>query len=178
MTFSDPESRNEAILQNILGADNELLEPQSRIEELLQAILVQGALNTQSFELVNSIEIEDSETNTISLSDLDYTKVLIRISVAAGECGTIQTIVNSLGCGWWAENTSGGTCDTFAHITNGMFFAEYGSTMTQSVGANTPLVRREQSWGQLSETNIETIQITSSKYFPEGTTINIYAVSA
>ena len=40
--FGAPQSRNEAILQNILGADNELLPPQSRIEVLLQAILEQG----------------------------------------------------------------------------------------------------------------------------------------
>lgn len=33
--FNTPESRNEAILQNILGADNELQPPQSRIEVLL-----------------------------------------------------------------------------------------------------------------------------------------------
>lgn len=40
--FGAPQSRNEAILQNILGAENELLPPQSRIEVLLQAILEQG----------------------------------------------------------------------------------------------------------------------------------------
>ena len=40
--FDEPQSRNEAILQNILGADNELEEPQSRIEDLLQQILEQG----------------------------------------------------------------------------------------------------------------------------------------
>lgn len=37
--FNTPESRNEAILQNILGADNELVPPQSRIEVLLQLLL-------------------------------------------------------------------------------------------------------------------------------------------
>ena len=30
--FDAPQSRNEAILQNMLGANNELGEPQSRIE--------------------------------------------------------------------------------------------------------------------------------------------------
>lgn len=38
-TFSDPQSRNEAILQNMLGAKNELPEPMSRIEVLLIAVL-------------------------------------------------------------------------------------------------------------------------------------------
>lgn len=37
--FDEPQSRNEAILQNILGADNILMEPQSRIETLLQLLL-------------------------------------------------------------------------------------------------------------------------------------------
>lgn len=37
--FNEPESRNEAILQNILGANNELLPPESRIETLLQLLL-------------------------------------------------------------------------------------------------------------------------------------------
>ena len=40
--FDAPQSRNEAILQNMLGANNELGEPESRIEELLQQILEQG----------------------------------------------------------------------------------------------------------------------------------------
>ncbi len=42
MAFEKPQSRNEAILQNMLGAENELVPPQSRIEALLQAILLQG----------------------------------------------------------------------------------------------------------------------------------------
>lgn len=37
--FESPQSRNEAILQNILGADNSLLPPESRIEALLQQLL-------------------------------------------------------------------------------------------------------------------------------------------
>ena len=37
--FNEPQSRNEAILQNILGAENEIETPQSRNEAILQAIL-------------------------------------------------------------------------------------------------------------------------------------------
>lgn len=40
--FDAPQSRNEAILQNILGANNTLGEPQSRIEALLMQLLEQG----------------------------------------------------------------------------------------------------------------------------------------
>ena len=39
--FGTPESRNEAILQNILGGTNSLLYPESRIETLLLALLEQ-----------------------------------------------------------------------------------------------------------------------------------------
>ena len=37
--FGAPQSRNEAILQNMLGADNELGDPMSRIEYLLMQLL-------------------------------------------------------------------------------------------------------------------------------------------
>lgn len=37
--YGEPESRNEAILQNMLGADNEILPPVSRIEKLLIDLL-------------------------------------------------------------------------------------------------------------------------------------------
>ena len=39
MPFNAPQSRNEAILQNMLGANNTLGEPESRIEELLMELL-------------------------------------------------------------------------------------------------------------------------------------------
>jgi hypothetical protein len=39
MAENEPQSRNEAIVQNILGATNEIPEPQSRMEVLLQEIL-------------------------------------------------------------------------------------------------------------------------------------------
>lgn len=42
MSFDPPKSRNEAILQNMLGANNVLETPKSREEELLLQILQQG----------------------------------------------------------------------------------------------------------------------------------------
>lgn len=41
-THDAPQSANEAILQNMLGENNELREPQSRIEQLLLELLEQG----------------------------------------------------------------------------------------------------------------------------------------
>ena len=174
--FDEPQSRNEAILQNILGADNDLLPPESRIETLLQMILEENALNLKKFTLIEEIEVEDDDVNNIQRTGYDFSKMFIRGRSAAGECGTVQTIIGGYQCGWWAENTSGGVADTFAQIINGMFFSEYGVQMTQAAGNNTTLVRRELSYGQLTDKNIETVQITSSKYFPVGTVFEIYAV--
>lgn len=42
LELGNPQSRNEAILENMLGAENELLPPQSRIEVLLTALLESG----------------------------------------------------------------------------------------------------------------------------------------
>lgn len=39
MAFDTPQSRNEALLQNLLGAENEIGDPQSRIEAILTAML-------------------------------------------------------------------------------------------------------------------------------------------
>ena len=174
--FEAPQSRNEAILQNILGANNDLLPPESRIEVLLQAILEQGGLNVKKFELVETVEVTEAGTSKIERSGYDYTKVFIRGRIAAGECGNVQTIIGGYQCGWWAENAAGGVADTFAQILNGMFFSEYGAQMTQAAGNNTTLVRREISYGQLTDSNIQGVQITSSKSFPVGTVFEIYGV--
>lgn len=50
-------SRNEKILENILGADNEILEPFSRIEKLLLRLL--GQLNDTPNEPITNDEITE-----------------------------------------------------------------------------------------------------------------------
>lgn len=47
--FDAPQSRNEAILQNMLGANNVIGEPESRIEALLIQILEQGGISGEKF---------------------------------------------------------------------------------------------------------------------------------
>ena len=61
--FNTPESRNEAILQNILGADNKLLPPQSRIEVLLQLLLEE--LEGGSSEVVVDNALSKTSTNPV-----------------------------------------------------------------------------------------------------------------
>lgn len=176
--FSEPQSRNEAILQNILGADNELLPPESRIETLLQMILEQNALNTKNFELVETITVSEADVTSITRSDYDYKRLFIRgrIETSDGTAGVIQTKINDLPCGWWQDVGTGGVADTFAEVMNGMFFAVYGSALTQTTGANTQLVRREVSFGQVMDGNITEIELICENGFPVGTEFEIYGV--
>ena len=55
--FEAPQIRNEAILQNMLGAKNELPEPMSRIEVLLIAVLEK----LESLEAKIDAQEEESE---------------------------------------------------------------------------------------------------------------------
>ena len=61
--FETPQSRNEAILQNILGANNELLPPESRIETLLQLLLEE--LKGGSSEVVVDNALSKTSTNPV-----------------------------------------------------------------------------------------------------------------
>lgn len=61
--FETPQSRNEAILQNILGANNELLPPESRIETLLQLLLEE--LEGGSSEVVVDNALSNTSTNPV-----------------------------------------------------------------------------------------------------------------
>lgn len=55
--FSDPQSRNEAIIQNILGASNVLEDPQSRVETILQAILNNSSYTAEAKSRIEEILI-------------------------------------------------------------------------------------------------------------------------
>ena len=60
-TLDAPQSRIEALLQNILGEDYDIGEPQSRNEALLMLIAEQGAevesiTSEEITEIVNSID--------------------------------------------------------------------------------------------------------------------------
>lgn len=64
--FEAPQSRNEAILQNILGANNELSDPMSRIEALLIQLLatVQNIEGwKEASELTGKTLLEVGDTN-------------------------------------------------------------------------------------------------------------------
>ena len=74
-----PDSRNEAILENILGADNDLLPPFSRIEKLLLEIYERGVLSmpVTAGTYALKVTVEDGEpvyewvTITVTGGDTD-----------------------------------------------------------------------------------------------------------
>lgn len=69
-TYGIPQSRIEAILQNMLGEDNELVPPQSRNEELLLRILAMWKSGQQAGAVAEGVSLTDGMGGTIA----HYTK--------------------------------------------------------------------------------------------------------
>lgn len=69
--FDAPQSRNEAILQNMLGANNEIGDPQSRIEELLIKLLEQGGTAKYEYSVVDTLP-QNGENGIIYLVANDH----------------------------------------------------------------------------------------------------------
>ena len=62
--FESPQSANEAILQNILGANNVLRDPQSRVEAILLSILNEAEYHDDPFSVIETmlLAIKNGET--------------------------------------------------------------------------------------------------------------------
>lgn len=110
--FETPESRNEAILQNILGADNELQAPQSRIESYLQLILAMlggggdatevevayKILNKQNISIVHSSQSRANYNSYLILTQMGivYVKVVNGVVSAENLAGYTYTVSGSV----------------------------------------------------------------------------------
>ena len=68
MSFPRPQSRNEAILQNILGASNQLEPPQSRMEALLLQLLDQMKDVTHYIGVTTTPLEDGSTTNPVMIN--------------------------------------------------------------------------------------------------------------
>lgn len=106
--FDNPQSRNEAILQNILGADNSLLPPESRIETLLQQLLASlggsgdskefevgyKILNKQNISIVHSTESRAKYNSYLILTQMGivYVKVVDGTGTAENLAGYTYTV--------------------------------------------------------------------------------------
>lgn len=123
--MDSPQSRNEAILQNMLGADNELLPPESRIETLLQDLLAKlggsgdeteievayKILNKQNISIVHGTESRANYNSYLILTQMGivYLKVVEGTGTAVNlagysydvSCAVSETTVNiDLGYAW------------------------------------------------------------------------------
>lgn len=110
--FETPESRNEAILQNILGANNQLVPPQSRIETLLQLLLQElggsgddkefeigyKILNKQNISIVHSSQSRANYNSYLILTQMGivYVKVVDGSVTAENLAGYTYTVSGSV----------------------------------------------------------------------------------
>lgn len=113
--FNTPESRNEAILQNILGANNELLPPESRIETLLIALMnmlggggdnteVESAykiLNKQNVAITHGSESRANYNSYLVLTQMGivYIKVVNGTVTAENLAGYTYTVTGTVNVG-------------------------------------------------------------------------------
>ena len=97
MDFLEPESRNEAILQNMLGADNELVAPQSRIEYLLQEILEQGGTGGEvtPASVATAISGMSSAQKESSRESLDVSAIPT-VETVTGTTASIEAAANTI----------------------------------------------------------------------------------
>lgn len=112
--FEAPESRNEAILQNILGAENNLVPPQSRIETLLQLLLKElgggGDVATPEigYKILNKQNIAISHSSN---SRANYNAYLILTQIGIVYVKVVEGNVT-------ASNLAGYTYTVSGNVTN------------------------------------------------------------
>ena len=134
-------SREEKILANMLGADYELEPPQSREEELLIQLLEQGGsgVDPESISLVTLNVSQNGTTN--APSGKAYNKVVAAVpnSYAAGDEGKVVSSGALVSQTAHAEVTQNGTIDTTLNnsvVVNVPTGSEPTGTKNISISAN------------------------------------------
>lgn len=120
--FNTPESRNEAILQNILGADNQLAPPQSRIEVLLQLLLKElgGGGDEATPEI--GYKILNKQNITIvhgSNSRVNYNAYLILTQVGIIYVKVVEGTVTAVNLAGYTYTVSGSVSENTVSIDLG-----------------------------------------------------------
>lgn len=77
MAYDAPQSRNEAILQNILGANNVLVDPQSRIEAILQAILYDETYDEEAMSRIEELLLAIKNGGTFTDSPISRNEEIL-----------------------------------------------------------------------------------------------------
>lgn len=83
--FSDPQSRNEAIIQNILGASNVLEDPQSRNETILQAILNNSSYTAEPQSRIEEILIAILNGQSYNKTTYSRNEAILKAIANGGE---------------------------------------------------------------------------------------------
>lgn len=112
--MDEPQSRNEAILQNMLGANNELPEPESRIESLLQQLLAALGGGGEDTEFEIGYKILNKQNIAIthgSESRANYNSYLILTQMGIVYVKVVNGVVT-------AENLAGYTYTVSGTVTN------------------------------------------------------------
>ena len=120
--FGAPESRNEAILQNILGADNELQAPQSRIETLLLQLLqaLGGGGDETEFEIGYKILNKQNIAITHSSeSRAKYNSYLVLTQMGIAYIKVVNGTVTSENLAGYSYTVSGSVTDMTVNINLG-----------------------------------------------------------
>ena len=111
--FEAPQSRNEAILQNMLGADNDLLPPQSRIETLLQELLAK--LGGSGDEASVQVDYKILNKQNIAISHSSESRANYNSYLIMTQMGIVSVkVVNGVGT---AENLAGYTYTVTCTVT-------------------------------------------------------------
>lgn len=111
--MDEAQSRNEAIIQNILGANNELLPPESRIENLLFEVLARLGGGGEESEVEIGYKILNKQNIAIthnSESRANYNSYLILTQMGI----VYVKVVNGTGT---AENLAGYTYNVTCTVT-------------------------------------------------------------
>lgn len=95
--FLEPLSANEAILQNMLGAENELREPESRIEELLLELLEQGGTGGEvtPASVANAISNMSGTQKEYTRENLDVSAIPT-VETVSGTTASIAAAANTI----------------------------------------------------------------------------------
>lgn len=122
MDFNEPQSRNEAIVQNMLGATNQIGEPESRMEVLLQSILQMLGGGGDSTEVEIGYKILNKENIAIthsSESRANYNSYLILTQIGIVYVKVVDGVVTAENLAGYTYTVSGTVEDNTVNIDLG-----------------------------------------------------------
>ena len=129
------QSRNENILENILGAQNPLGEPQSREEALLMQLLEKLSVTVLKWVGVTTTELEDgSSTNPIVINSEEVT-------VVAGDVVTYEDAEFVFNGTAWQKFGDGVYVIPWTDIVGTLEAGETSITLTNSIITTTSTIQ-------------------------------------